>query len=74
MEKIMSKYKKMFIHLKEVNHDNEEAHYIQDEIYRKFIKDIASGKFESKEDIVVLAKEIKKNVIVYDNTNNRWYA
>ena len=72
MEKIMTKYKKMFIQLKEVNHDNEAAHAIQDEIYRKCIKDIASGKFENKEDIVELAKEIKKNVIVYDT--NRWYA
>ena len=68
----MSKYKKMFERLKEVNDDNETAHGIQDEIYRKYIKDIASGKFETKEDIVVLAKEIKKNVIVYDT--NRWYA
>ena len=72
MEKIMSKYKKMFERLKEVNDDNETAHGIQDEIYRKYIKDIASGKFETKEDIVFLAKEIKKNVIVYDV--NRWYA
>ena len=70
----MSKYKKMFIHLKEVNHDNEAAHGIQDEIYRKFIKDSASGKFETKEDIVLLAKEIKKNVVVYDTNENRWYA
>ena len=68
----MSKYKKMFERLKEVNDDNETAHGIQDEIYRKYIKDIASGKFETKEDIVFLAKEIKKNVIVYDV--NRWYA
>ena len=44
----MSKYKKMFIQLKELNHDNEAAHGSQDEIYRKFIKDIASGKFETK--------------------------
>ena len=72
MEKIMSKYKNMFERLKEVNDDNEAAHYIQDKIYRTYIKDIASGKFETKEDIVVLAKEIKKNVIVYDV--NRWYA
>ena len=74
MEKIVSKYKKTFINLKEKNGDNEMAHFIQDEIYRKFIKDIASGKFENKEDIVFLAKEIKKNVIVYDNDKNRWYA
>jgi len=72
MEKMLSKYKKMFERLKEVNDDNEAAHVIQDEIYRKYIKDIASGKFESKEDIVFLSKEIKKNVIVYDV--NRWYA
>ena len=72
MEKMLSKYKKMFERLKEVNDDNEAAHGIQDEIYRKYIKDIASGKFETKEDIVLLAKEIKKNVIVYDV--NRWYA
>ncbi len=74
MEKILSKYKKMFVKLKEENGDNETAHVTQDEIYRKFIKDIASDKFESREDIVLLAKEIKKNVIVYDNDQNRWYA
>lgn len=74
MEKILSKYKKMFVKLKEENGDNESAHVTQDEIYRKFIKDIASGKFESREDIVLLAKEIKKNVIVYDNDQNRWYS
>ena len=74
MEKIMSKYKKMFIQLKELNYDNEAAHSTQDEIYRKFIKDIASGKFETKEDIAFLAKELKKNVIVYDTNENRWYA
>jgi hypothetical protein len=74
MENILSKYQKMFINLKEKNGDNEVAHVIQDEIYRKFIKDIASSKFENKEDIVLLAKEIKKNVIVYDNDKNRWYA
>jgi len=60
MEKIVSKYRKMFIKLKEENSNNESAHVIQDEIYRKFIKEIASGKFENKEDIVLLAKEIKK--------------
>ena len=64
----------MFVKLKEENGDNETAHVTQDEIYRKYIKDIASGKFENKEDIVLLAKEIKKNVIVYDNDQNRWYA
>jgi hypothetical protein len=74
MEKIVSKYRKMFVKLKEENGDNEVAHVTQDEIYRKYIKDIASGKFENKEDIVLLAKEIKKNVIVYDNDQNRWYA
>ena len=72
MEKILSKYKKMFIQLKEEHGDNEVAHGTQDEIYRKFIKDIASGKFETKEDIVFLAKEIKKNTVTSNECNEKF--
>lgn len=76
MEKIHNSYKKLFTKLKDIDikGDYEVAHMIQDDIYTKFIKDIASGKIENKEDIVFLSKEIKKNVIIYGNNKSRWYA
>lgn len=52
--------------------DNEMSHTIQDEIYRKFIKDIESGNLGSIEAAKMISSLIVNKVIVYDK--NRWYA
>lgn len=67
-------YNKLFKKLKKcvLEDDNSEGHEIQDEIYRKFIKDISLQKFKNLEEIELFASLIKKYVIKYDK--NRWYA
>jgi len=44
----------------------------QDDIYEKFIKDIANNKFYSIEEIKTIAKLLKKKVI--NIKKERWYA
>jgi len=72
MEKILKKYNTLIKKLNEVNDDNEAGHMFQDEIYRKFIKDISTNKFDKIEDIKEIAKLLNKNVISKDV--DRWYS
>jgi hypothetical protein len=51
---------------------NESSHVCQDEIYRKFIKDIAFGKLNKLEDIKFISSLLVDKVIIHDK--NRWYA
>lgn len=73
MDQLEKKYNLLFIKLEELNKvDNESAHMLQDEIYRKFIKDICNNKFASLKDIKKIANYMNKNVVKHDK--NRWYA
>lgn len=69
---ISRKYTSLLLKFDSVTDDNEESHKVQDKIYRTFITDIVNNKFKTKQDIVSLAKEMKKRVIKHDK--NRWYA
>ena len=76
----IEKYNKLFKKLFKLNTnaygdntgDNEMSHILQDKIYRKFVKDIASNKIKKIEDIQEIASLINKHVIKYDK--GRWYA
>ena len=75
MEKINADYAKLFKKLDKINKeddDNEAGHILQDKIYRKFVKDIASGKITNMKDIQTLAKNMNKYVVKQDS--GRWYA
>jgi hypothetical protein len=51
----------------------EEAHRVEDEIYRRFICDVATGHFTSTEEMMEMAKKIK--TIIDDRVDScRWYA
>jgi hypothetical protein len=52
--------------------DKERYHYDQDVIYRKFIKDIATGKINNAEEILNLAKLLNNKVVKKDT--GLWYA
>jgi hypothetical protein len=54
-------------------HDDKEAYHAeQDVIYRKFIRDIATGKINNAEEIVNLAKLLNNKVVKKDT--GLWYA
>lgn len=74
MDKLEKDYNRLFIQLRkeDKNDDNEAAHGTQDDIYRKFIKDIRTKKFLTLQDIKKLANDINKKVVKYDK--GRWYA
>jgi hypothetical protein len=67
-----NKYDKLFKKIKSLINDNESAHSLEDDIYKKFIKDIINNKFKNKNEIIKIAKNINKNVIKLKY--NRWYA
>ncbi len=52
--------------------DKEMYHSEQDAIYRKFIRDIATGKITNLEEIVNLSKLLNNKVVKKDK--NLWYA
>ena len=52
--------------------DNEETHELQDQIYRKFIKDICANKFGTLADVKKIANDINKKIVKHDK--DRWYA
>jgi len=52
--------------------DKEIYHVEQDVIYRKFIKDIATGKINNAEEIINLAKLLNNKVVKKDI--GLWYA
>ena len=50
------------------------AHINTEKIYRNFINDISNKKLNKIEDIVEIAKDIKKHIILYEKDKKRWYA
>ena len=51
----------------------EEAHRVEDEIYRRFICDVATGHFVSTEEMMEMAKKIK--TMIDERVDScRWYA
>jgi ribosomal protein L24E len=51
----------------------EDSHLAEDEIYRRFICDVATGRFESPEKMMEMAQKIKN--LIDDRANcGRWYA
>jgi len=76
MDKLENNYYSLFMKLEKLNiSDNiEDAHILQDKIYRKFIKDICNNKLSSLEDVKKIAYYMNKYVVKYDKENTRWYA
>jgi hypothetical protein len=70
----MEAYDKLIIKLDDIHQsgDKEMEHIFQDEIYRKFIKDIANNKFKTIREIREVARDLNKNVVKKDM--NRQYA
>jgi hypothetical protein len=68
----MDEYKSLLDSLSKSKNDNEINHMTQDKIYRKFIRDICYNKLKSIEEIQIVAKTLKKEVVNYDR--NRWYS
>ncbi len=64
-------YNKMFEDFKQGC--TEEAHRVEDKIYRRFICDVATGHFTSPEEMMEMAKKIK-NMIDDRVDSCRWYA
>ena len=52
--------------------DKESYHVEQDVIYRKFIKDIATGKINNLEEIVTLSKLLNNKIV--KNDKGMWYS
>ena len=71
-----NKYTKLFksVHDCDKEEDYELAHIYTEKIYRKFINDISNKKLNNIEDIVKIAKDIKKHIILYEKDKKRWYA
>lgn len=65
-------YDKLISKLEKCEDDNEGAHILQDQIYRKFIRDICFGKLASLAQIREVAELLKDEVVRRDA--DRWYA
>jgi hypothetical protein len=73
MSKNLDKYNKLIKKMTDVNkHDKEVYHMEQDVIYRTFIKDIATGKINNMDDIIILSKLLNNKVV--KNDKDMWYA
>jgi len=74
-----STYDEMFNSLEAHNErgDTESIHIVEDQIYRRFIKDIASNKFTNINTIILAANKIH-DIIIKPNNGTwdacRWYA
>lgn len=68
------KYIKLFnkLNILHKTDDKEIIHIVQDSIYRKFIRDIATNKFSNMKEITKLSKDMNKYVV--KNDKNMWYA
>jgi len=73
-DKLEKSYNTLFNKLKNADNsgDNEVAHFIQDKLYRKFIKDIINNKLDNIDDIRVFANNMNKFVVKKDT--GRYYA
>lgn len=72
-DKLKKQYQNLFNKLSVLNKDDdtEEAHMLQDKIYRKFIRDIVNNKIKTAE-VKQFAKDMNKYVVKGDK--GRWYA
>ena len=69
----MDSYAKQIKRLKKIKKDDKSTyHELQDEIYRKFISDIADGKLTKLKDIKAIAKSLKEKLVDIDI--ELWYA
>ena len=74
----LDKYTKLIKKMEQHNNnghggqDTELYHMEQDVIYRKFIKDIATGKITNLEEIVNLSKLLNNKVV--KNDKDMWYS
>lgn len=68
------KWKKLFSSLKKYYkaYYREDAHELEDEIYKKFVLDIINKKFTDKNEIIKYAKKIDKEAIKLDYI--RWFS
>jgi hypothetical protein len=67
MSKNLDKYTKLIKKMTDVKeHDKEVYHIEQDVIYRSFIKDIATGKIDNMDDIIILSKLLNSKVVKND--------
>jgi len=75
----ISSYEEMFesLELQKERQDTESIHILEDQIYRRFIKDIALNKFTNINTILLAANKIHE-IIIKPNDGSwdscRWYA
>lgn len=73
MSKHLDKYTKLIKKMKDFKEDDKEMYHIeQDVIYRTFIKDIATGKINNMDDIIILSKLLNNKVV--KNDKGMYYA
>jgi hypothetical protein len=73
MSKNIDKYTKLIKKMTDVKEDDKEVYHMeQDVIYRKFIKDIATGKINNMDDIIILSKLLYNKVV--KNDKGMYYA
>ena len=73
----LSSYSDLFGAYDDSFSDTESVHIAEDNLYRRFIKDVALGKFKNLEEITDMAKKIKKIIIDPNDgawESCRWYA
>lgn len=74
MDLLNNKYNNLFAKLEKMRqeNDNETTHIFQDKIYKKFITDVANGKFTTLKNAKKIANDINKFVIKHDK--NMFYT
>jgi hypothetical protein len=68
----LDKYTTLIQKMEQLKKDKEIYHVEQDAIYRKFIRDIATGKITNLEEIINLSKLLNNKVV--KNDKGMWYA
>lgn len=63
--------KQILLKIEEHRFDDEMAHYFEDKLFYDFVNAIKNGKYETKEEIIKVAKEVYK---VRDINFSRWRA
>lgn len=73
-DKLEKSYMIAFNKLKEFDNsgNNEQAHIVQDKLYRKFIRDIVNNKFSNMDELKLIANNMNKFVV--KNDTGRWYS
>ncbi len=68
----LDRYIKRINKMEQLKNDTELYHVEQDAIYRKFIRDIATGKITNHVEIVNLSKLLNNKIV--KNDKNMWYS